>query len=217
MIPISRTTPASDVTSPNCRKAPSRAVSRLPVAMTANPATTAPVSPSRRPAADPAPSPVPPLDTEGSQKSETCRPGEPGYAREATFREPRRAPAASSAGQPRSSVSLPCAVAQSPAWTAFRPPPVCCARRGRPAGLDHQPAGRQDPGRPRVRSPAYARRSGPSRLRCLRPGPDGAVSVTAVGGSPVTSEGSWPFGWFGTSRWVSDGGAGGGIEFARPA
>jgi len=193
MIPIRHTTPASDVTSPNCRKAPSRAVSRLPVAMTANPATTAPVSPSRRPAADPAPSPVPPLDTEGSQKSETCRPGEPGYAREATFR------------------------AQSPTWTAFRPPPVCCARRGRAAGLDHQPAGRQDPGRPRVRSPAYARRSGPSRLRCLRPGPDGAVSVTAVGGSPVTSEGSWPFGWFGTSRWVSDGGAGGGIEFARPA
>ena len=141
MIPIRHTTPASDVTSPNCRKAPSRAVSRLPVAMTANPATTAPVSPSRRPAADPAPSPVPPLDTEGSQKSETCRPGEPGYAREATFREPRRAPAASSAGQPRSSVSLPCAVAQSPAWTAFRPPPVCCARRGRAAGLDHQPAG----------------------------------------------------------------------------
>ena len=216
MIPIRHTTPASDVTSPNCRKAPSRAVSRLPVAMTANPATTAPVSPSRRPAADPAPSPVPPLDTEGSQKSETCRPGEPGYAREATFREPRRAPASSA--DPAAVLRLTAlrrgAVADLdsiPAAAGVLRPPRAGRRTGSPARR------RQDPGRPRVRSPAYARRSGPSRLRCLRPGPDGAVSVTAVGGSPVTSEGSWPFGWFGTSRWVSDGGAGGGIEFARPA
>ena len=141
MIPIRHTTPASDVTSPNCRKAPSRAVSRLPVAMTANPATTAPVSPSRRPAADPAPSPVPPLTQRGARRVRHVAPASPGTL--ARLRSGSRAGPLLPAqpAQPRSSVSLPCAVAQSPAWTAFRPPPVCCARRGRAAGLDHQPAG----------------------------------------------------------------------------
>ena len=147
MIPIRHTTPASDVTSPNCRKAPSRAVSRLPVAMTANPATTAPVSPSRRPAAGPAPSPVPPLDTEGSQKSETCRPGEPGYAREATFREPRRAPAASSAG--------PAAVLR-----------LTALRRGAVAGLDSIPAAAGV-----LRPPRAARRTGSPARRAAGPRP----------------------------------------------
>ena len=44
---------------------------------------------------------------------------------------------------------------------------------------------------------AHARRPGPSYPRYLQPGPEGPASVAAGGGSPVTSEGSWPFRCFG--------------------
>jgi hypothetical protein len=70
---------------------------------------------------------------------------------------------------------------------------VSCARLERTAGLDRQRVGRQNP-EPPVR-PALRRVPG-VRARLILgaySGPDGPASVAAGGGSPVTSEGSWPF------------------------
>ena len=64
---------------------------------------------------------------------------------------------------------------------------------------------------------ARARRPGPSYPRYLQPGPDGPASVAAGEGSPVTSEGSWPFRCLGHHVGASDGGVDGGIELVCSA
>jgi len=113
--------------------------------------------------------------------------------------------------------SLPCAVAHWRTSTAFRPPLVSCARCERTAGLDHQPAGRQDPGPPGY----FAMRRMPGVRAHLVFGassPDRTVpSASRRWRGHVTVRVRGHCGVVGHHGGMSGGGAGGGIKFSRPA
>ena len=101
-------------------------------------------------------------------------------------------------------------------WTAFWP--VSCARLERTAGLDHQRVGRQNPGPPA--HPALRRVPGVRArliLGAYSPVPTVPPASGAGEGSPVTSEGSWPFRCLGHHVGAGDGGVDDGIELVCPA
>ena len=117
--------------------------------------------------------------------------------------------------RPRSSPHCP-RRALSRTLTAFWP--ASCARLERTAGPGHQRVGRQNPGPPA--HPALRRVPGVRArliLGAYSPVPTVPPASGAGEGSPVTSEGSWPFRCLGHHGGAGDGGVDDGIELVCPA
>ena len=151
------------------------------------------------------------------QKSETYSRGEPGTL--------ARLRSGSGAGPCRQLSRRPAAVflyltalrrAHSRILTAFRPPPGVLPAASGP-GLDHQRIGRQDPGPPA--RPVPRRMPGVrARLVFGASRPDRTVpSASRRSGKPCNRDGHGHSGVLGHHGGVSDDGAGGRFEFARPA